>query len=48
MAFGLGLPPHKYVLAKLGSELRGVYDHVVADSEPEHLQPLIERLRQRR
>ena len=41
---GFGLPPHKYVLNKLGTRLRGCYEQLLQEPQPEHLQPLIERL----
>lgn len=44
MTFGLGLPPHRYVLDKLGTGLRGYYEALIAEDEPEHLKPLIRRL----
>ena len=44
MAFGFGLPSHKYVLDKLGTHLRDSYAALLQDPEPEHLKPLIQRL----
>ena len=44
MAFGLGLPPHKYVLDKLGTRLRDYYDELLDLPEPEHLRSLIGQL----
>ena len=47
MAFGTGLPPYKYLLDQLGLTLRGCYEHVVQEPQPDCLQPLIERLLER-
>ena len=41
---GFGLPPHKYVLDDLGRRLRDCYEQLLQEPQPEHLQPLIERL----
>ena len=47
MVFGLGLPPHRYVLDKLGAGMRGYYEHLMTDDEPRHLRPLLDQLQER-
>ena len=44
MAFGLGLPPHKYVLDKLGAELRRLYGPVLDETPPQAIASLLAQL----
>jgi hypothetical protein len=44
MTFGLGLPPHKYVLDKLGAALRSSYEYLIVAGEPTHFRALLKQL----